>query len=670
MSLVKNRIKPLKINQVVICTILFSALIIGLRAENLPHNIKDKVRILILSKHIRLLKEGKTDVLNLSLPKIGEIDTGSKRIPCRTLSISRNNNSYLIKNGNSSIVNSNLIIFPNGKDDIFSITINGEIRIYPLPLYIKNNGNEIELSIEENVNQFAIDAALGELGDKSEKNTEALYAIAHLIKARCSIPSLTNKHKGYDFCDLTCCQTYKGKSGLVFDDPVSINTTGLMRGFFFHTSGGGKLFTESVFNGNESTTEAPKDIIYSENFILSSNNYRKWEASISEQELKEILYHDKNIFLKNIYFNSGREMILLETGTGKEKLSPETFRLKINRVRGWNFIKSNNYNLTKNNGIYKFTGSGLGHGAGLSFEGAVQLAQRGYSRYEILEHYYPDILYNTPSVDVHNRLQYIIFSCESGEIIKSSSGISLKNRIIPCGSIFKLFIALYLAENRKDLFYNYTYNCADSKIAKEKNNILPRYCWNKNGHGKMNFSNALYNSCNKYFASLYNKIDPEHFKKWLADFTQKNGINLIIPEIKSSSGFANILAGLNFNVTITIDGIIKLNRYIYMENKENYSEEISVIFDALHKTFTDGTAKETEDSSETTHLSSPHNKNINDLWGKTGTVIAGTNSHHGYGIFTGGINSTGIVSLLRKGTGAMAARESKKILLDPARTGF
>ncbi len=652
------------LSRLIISTLIFSALIIGVRAEKVPQSGSSKVKILILSKHIRLLKEGRTDSIIITVPETGELNTGTKRIKLRTLSLFSKNKSLLIKADQKSLPVGEYTLYPQDRNDIFSIELNGEKREYPLPLYIKNSGSELELSIEERVDQFAIDSAWGELGDTSEKNSEALYALAHLIKARCALPYLTNKHNGYHFCDLTCCQTYRGRSGKVFNDPVSIRTANLKNGLFFNTSNGGTIFTESIFNAKERSTPVPKEIIYQENFQLSSKNHRNWEASIKHSELTAILYPEKKTFIKKITFDRDKEIIFIDTGSSVEKLSPETFRITVNRVKGWNFIKSNNYSLTGIDGVYKFRGSGLGHGVGMSFEGAFQLAERGYSRYEIIEHYYPEIQYSSPEGEINSRLQYIVFNSESGETIQSSSGTSFRNRIIPCGSVFKLFIALYLAEKRTDLFYNYKYTCKEN----EKDKLIPAHCWNKSGHGEMDLRSALYNSCNKYFASLYSKIDPDDFTKWIKEFTARQGIVLTVPAIKSKSDFSNLLAGLNFNLTITIDGIIRLNRYIYMEKSENSSGKVGIIFTALHKTFTDGTAKEHDDEviqqSSLNHISVRHNIRSKELWGKTGTVIAGTNSHYGYGIFTGGLNSTGIVTILKKGTGAIAAKESKKILLE------
>jgi len=657
MYTVKKRINQKSLAALITGILVFSVLIVALRAEKIPQN--NKLKILILSKHIRLLREGKTDILRLSVPKSGEIDTGSRRTGCSNLTILYKNNSFQFKADEKVLAGGDFTLYPKESGDTFMITINGEKRRYPLPLHVKNTGLETELSIEESVNRFAIDSAWGELGDTPEKHSEALYALAHLIKARSSLPYLTNKHSGYTFCDLTCCQTYRGLSGKLFDDTVSVKTGGVRNGFFFHTSSGGRLFTESIFNATGKNSEPPKEIIYQDNILLSREKFSRWGASIGENELIKILYPDKNIFIKDIEYDIDRESVLIRTGTGTEKIPPETFRLKINRVRGWNFIKSNNYTLTRINGVYKFSGSGLGHGAGMSFEGALQLAERGYSRYEILEHYYPGIEYNIPSHNsVNNQLQYVIFNSGSGEIIRSSSA-SFKNRIIPCGSVFKLFIALYLAEERRDIYYNHSFICTSA----EKDKNLPRYCWNKTGHGKMNLHSAIYNSCNKYFASLYNKIDYTDFKKWLTAFTLKNGIELAVPEIKNETDLSNLLSGTNFRLTITISGIIKLNRYIYAANQDRTSGEIVEIFDALHKTFTEGTAVEPDKNSILKKIASKDNINKTYLWGKTGTIIAGSNSHCGYGIFTGGRGSVGIVTLLRKGTGATAARESEKILL-------
>jgi SpoIID/LytB domain protein len=622
--------------------------------ENESHDKSGNLKILIFSKYIKLLKSGEINSIELLFPNGSYIDVAAGRTDCKKLSLSFINNSFIIKTDDRIIKDNNLIIYPKKINDLFLIELNEEKRTYPLPLFIYANKDSIEFAIEEDVNQYAIDSAWSELGYASEQNFEVLYSLALIIKARSELTNLRNKHKGYDFCDLTCCQTYKGSSGKKFHDDISIKTDNIRDGLFFHSSSGGRLFSENIFNNRERVYAPPKDIIFSEKLVLSRNNFKEWEAAISEVELVDILYKGRSVSLKNIVYDKERELIFITTSSGDEAASPENVRLKINRIKGWNFIKSNNYVLTRRNEYYLFNGSGLGHGVGMSIEGAVQLAERGYSRYEILEHYYPTIEYRSDNT-ADSRFQYIVFDYNSGETIASNLKNSFKNRIIPCGSIFKLFAAIYLAYERPDLFYNHIYTCTD----KEDDKAIHRYCWNKTGHGRMNLVNALPHSCNKYFASLYRYIDQDDFSRWLSKFIAEQNIKLHITENNIKYDFPSILAGLNFDVTITIDGLMKLNRFLYRKSIEHSSGKFAIIFNALHKTFIDGTAKDESDN-----INSKYDKSKESLWGKTGTVITGTNNHYGYGIFIGGSDSVGIVSIIRKGTGANAAKESKKIILN------
>jgi hypothetical protein len=645
-----------------LCLIIFTALLFGLLSglKSETGQKSGKVKILIFSKHVKLLQNGEINSLELIFPNGTSIDTDSGRVYSKKLSVSFVNNSFIIKSDDRIIRNADLIIHPQKKNDVFQINLNDEKRIYPLPLFISAAKDRIEFSVEADVDQYAVDSAWSELGFTPEQNLEALYSLAYIIKARTELTNLRNKHKGYDFCDLTCCQTYKGLSGKTFNTDISIKTDEIKHGLFFHSSSGGRLFTENIFNNMTRDYPPPRDIIFSERLVLSRNNFMEWDAAISEIELADILYNGKRVSLNDMVYDMEKELMFIATSPGDEVLSPENFRIKINRVKGWNFIKSNNYVLTRKNGNYVFKGSGLGHGAGLSMEGAVQLAERGYSAYEILEHYYPDIQYkydiqNKSGNNLIDRFQYIVFDYSTGKTIAGNSSDSFRNRVIPCGSLFKLFAAIYLAYERTDLFYNYVYTCTD----KQDDKSLPEYCWNKTGHGRMNLMNGLPHSCNKYFASLYRKINQDEFNKWLFRFIAEHGIKLYIPEINRSSDFPNILAGLNFDVSITVDGLIKLNRFLYRKSLEGSSEKFAAIFNSLHRTFIDGTAKD-----ENSSASPMYNESIKKLWGKTGTVIAGTNKHYGYGIFTGGSDSVGIISILRKGSGAGAAKEAKGILLN------
>ena len=55
-------------------------------------------------------------------------------------------------------------------------------------------------------------------------------------------------------------------------------------------------------------------------------------------------------------------------------------------------------------------------------------------------------------------------------------------------------------------------------------------------------------------------------------------------------------------------------------------------------------------------------ESLQELWGKTATVIDGTNVPKSYGLFIGGCGDKGIVALVRKGNGNLAGRWARRLL--------
>lgn len=623
------------------------------RKADSSHNSGNTVKINILSKHLRSLKEIKTGELKFFLPSGSIIRIEDSDFYANSLKILYSDDLYRIFSENRALNFRKCYIHSDNQHALFKVTIDGEERLYPLPLEIIREKKTLKLYVHESPEQYSIDSASSELGYVKPENREALYALAIAIHGRCRINSLTEKHTDSHFCDLTCCQTYKGRSPYHSFTGPFINTSGLSCGLFFHSSSGGRLFTESIFNSSEKKVKPPADILYSENFPLSRNTHKSWQAIISKNEVSEIIFPDSKLLINEIRYYPDREIVSIQTGEGNTLIAPEEFRLKINRRKGWNFIKSNNYTITLHNAEFSFHGSGLGHCTGISIEGALQLAERGYSRYEILEHYYSNLRYLQPGKP-DQSYQYVIFSLINGKAVFSSTGPALLNRRIPCGSLFKLFTVIYLGSERRDLFFNYKYRCSDKNPPP-----LPHHCWDRHGHGQTDIRSALYNSCNLYFASLYDRINKEEFVLWFNRFAESRGISMRLPEIKSNKEWSELLAGLDFRTDISVKDLIKLTVYINNPDNTLPSDASEIIAAALKKTFTEGTAKNSGSDITASNDNRIHQAG---LWGKTGTVIAGTNSHHSYGLFTGGLSDTGIIVILRKGKGTEAAHLAMSLL--------
>jgi stage II sporulation protein D len=74
-------------------------------------------------------------------------------------------------------------------------------------------------------------------------------------------------------------------------------------------------------------------------------------------------------------------------GMNKE-MKGSSFRMAI----GPDVIRSTRFEARVDNSRVHFTGKGWGHGVGLCQEGAFGMAQKGYSAFDILRHYYRGIM--------------------------------------------------------------------------------------------------------------------------------------------------------------------------------------------------------------------------------------------------------------------------------------
>ncbi len=655
------------------------------------------VKICILSKHIRLLREAKLDQIKITLPDNTVIsDENNNEQHCRNIVFSFSDNIFRASIDSIEQMSAfQYRILGSKSETVCTVKLGNEVRQYPATFLIIYNSKGPEFYTWERVNQYAVDSACAEYESSFWKEHEAVLALAHVIRARYYYAKKTPQHKDFDFCDLTHCQVYRGRinNGLTFNGDWIIDHDKLKNNLFFHSRCGGHTFGAEVF-GNENMlntlNQGVRDWIYHKGIQLCSAADSAWECSISADEIIQLLADkpevndlpDNNSPDQKIEYDKNANRFFIQD-TNKsiiDSFAPETIRIKINRVKGWNFIKSNNYTVAEesnsNKKIFRFKGQGLGHGAGLCQHGALRLSRMGYSRYEILEHYFRDIklINHKGTGSLPPYLSYCTFDMLDGSIRKIGSENFL-NRITPPGSVFKLLVSLYLAKERPDIFNEYTYTCGGT----DNDTAMPGRCWNQKGHGSINIRDALPDSCNLYFASLYNKISQKHFKIFFEEFCRCLGIVQDLPQISNDSEWAKLLAGLDYRISFTINDYIKIIQFLKPDSsyeKNSFLETIlpaqrNTIFQSLKQTFIKGTASGSVKPFGSVNNYSDIDRQLkkadlsrleNDLWGKTATTIDGTNKPVSYGLFIGGLDNTGILVLLRKGNGHLAAKWAQVLL--------
>ncbi len=648
------------------------------------------VKIGILSKQIRLLGSEALKTIELK-PDRGAVcvDERMKRpTDVGTIILSRARGEWVAHVGSRVFTSPFTLRVESGPESGggLSVRLKNGTRHYPLPVQINCSDGNLRIYAWEDIERYAIDSARAEYGPVPEGGNEAVMALAHLIMARYYYMKRRPRHNDVDFCDLTHCQVYQGRTAgeKRLDDPWRIDHERLRGNLFFHSRCGGYTLGEGVFGpvaGKKGINGGARDWLYREGTELCTGKESGWERSISESELFRILGQtavQSEEHGPGIRYDRRILRIGLHTAGGDVSYPVETFRLMVNRVRGWNYIRSNNFAVTESRDggarIYQFSGKGLGHGAGFCQHGALSLSRLGYTRYEIIEHYYEDIHYRALKGGVLSPyFSYCLFDLQTGDILFSSPGSRFLDRRAPPGSLFKLIVSLYLSAERDDIFRSYTYQCTGENAS---DGHMPEKCWNPKGHGFVRLPDAVAHSCNLYFASLYNRISERRFRAFYRRLCECLDVDGELPVVSDKREWSKMLAGLDFRITFSVRDYIRIVRFIARGSCPEGSDlclqgvssgEFNVMRMSLRKTFDTGTAsgvlKPFGPPSVYTGLEEREGSSrLPGMWGKTSTIIDGTNRAIAYGLFIGGDDTRGIVAILRKGNGHLAARWAEAVL--------
>ena len=284
-------------------------------------------------------------------------------------------------------------LIPEKKDGLVSCNNHW----YRGELLLLTNGSKNNLTIINNLDleDYLLSAVPSEIPSKWKK--EALKAQAVAARSY-SLGYLGRRiEKGYDLESTVEDQVYLGiisekksttqavkeTKGIILVDKHNKPIIAL-----YHSSGGG--YTDSVENlWDKKPRENISDYIKPRPDYDNNSPHFKWLRNYNISELNNLLASLNLGEIKNITPLSrspaNRIMWIKLTGTkGETQIRGEEFR---------KFLKlpSSKFNLTMENNIIKFSGSGYGHGLGMSQWGAKALAEHGFTYDKILAHYYSGV---------------------------------------------------------------------------------------------------------------------------------------------------------------------------------------------------------------------------------------------------------------------------------------
>lgn len=242
--------------------------------------------------------------------------------------------------------------------------------------------------------------------ETSRRETEALKVLAVVVRTYMLAHAGRHSSEGFDFCDTTHCQLYRGEQDLsdrlaspAVADAVA-RTAGQVLRFegravegFYSAACGGMSATPSMVWGGSSNYPYGRIVCR----WCHSSKFDKWERSANAADVLGAL---SSIISSKL--SSATELITdleppagfvrvvtVRDGYRRFVLSSDTFRRAIGLRLGWNTVLSPTFTVERRGARFIFRGRGFGSQIGLCEAGAVAQAAAGRSYREILNFYYP-----------------------------------------------------------------------------------------------------------------------------------------------------------------------------------------------------------------------------------------------------------------------------------------
>ena len=267
-----------------------------------------------------------------------------------------------------------------------------------LRVHLVRENQTVEVELEDYVR--------GVLAAEASVETELEALKAQAIVSRTFALKNLNRHKAddYDFCSLTHCQRYvqqlaEHNKGLILR--ASEETSGQVlrdernqiADVYFHAACGGMTTNLDAVWGAPS----PSYLRSVKDDYCTTMSHKSWSQTIATKELLRALQSDErgNVGrqLAQIIVTkrdpSGRAEFITLEGERRKQVRGWEFALIVNRVLGWNMLKSARFEVNRTGNNFIFRGSGFGHGLGLCQEGAHVMARRGMNAPQIVAHYLP-----------------------------------------------------------------------------------------------------------------------------------------------------------------------------------------------------------------------------------------------------------------------------------------
>lgn len=250
--------------------------------------------------------------------------------------------------------------------------------------------------------------------EMSKREPEALMAIAVIVRTFMFSHAGRHSSEGFDFCDTTHCQFYRGEQDLSDGAASSAVSNAVARtsgqvlsfegrpveGYYSAACGGLSATPSMVWGGGSSYPYGRIECRW-----CQRSRFSRWERSAAASRVLDAL----SAFVASKLSPAAEliadheqpsgfvQSITLRDGSKRLVLTADAFRRAIGLKLGWNTVLSPTFTVERRGSRFIFRGRGFGSQVGLCEEGAVAQAAAGRSYREILSFYYPGAVISEPA---------------------------------------------------------------------------------------------------------------------------------------------------------------------------------------------------------------------------------------------------------------------------------
>ncbi len=217
---------------------------------------------------------------------------------------------------------------------------------------------------------------------------DVFYQVQAIIIRTYALKNINrHAHEGFHLCDQVHCQAYKGKA----IDPGIIHATENTRGevltkdnsqllnTVYHANCGGQ-----TVNSEDMWSQALPYLRSKTDNFCSSKPGALWDAKIAKKDFKAFLKHTFGF----IPDDEEWDRITTFSQNHRKHYLDANKNIHLRQIREHFGLRSTYFSIQEQKDTLHLSGRGYGHGVGLCQEGAMQRANHGLTREDILQFYY------------------------------------------------------------------------------------------------------------------------------------------------------------------------------------------------------------------------------------------------------------------------------------------